>query len=68
MSTNLVQINNPIEQLIQQRVAEERARLEREAGLEKHDVHHFKRPTERAFTKSDRAHTTLLFGGLTWKH
>jgi len=68
MATNLVQINDPIEQLIQQRVAEERARLEREAGLEKQDVHHFKQSVERAFTKSERAHTTLLFGGLTWKH
>ncbi|MCX6624415.1 MAG: activator of (R)-2-hydroxyglutaryl-CoA dehydratase [Acidobacteria bacterium] len=68
MATNLVQINNPIEQLIQQRVAEERARLEQEAGLPKHEVHHFKRPAERAFTRTDRGHTTLLFGGLTWKH
>ncbi|MCC7495951.1 MAG: hypothetical protein IT160_00150 [Bryobacterales bacterium] len=68
MAANLVQINDPIEQLIQQRVAEERARLEREAGLEKQDVHHFKQSVERAFTKSERAHTTLLFGGLTWKH
>ncbi len=23
---------------------------------------------ERAFTKSQRDHTTILFGGLTWKH
>jgi predicted nucleotide-binding protein (sugar kinase/HSP70/actin superfamily) len=68
MATNLVQINNPIEQLIQQRVTEERARLEQEAGLQKHEAHHFKRPTERLFTRSDRAQTTLLFGGLTWKH
>lgn len=68
MSTDLVQINNSIEELIQQRVAEERARLEREAGIEKRDVHHFKRPNEKTFTRSDRAHTTLLFGGLTWKH
>ncbi|MGA2155597.1 MAG: activator of (R)-2-hydroxyglutaryl-CoA dehydratase [Bryobacteraceae bacterium] len=57
-----------IEDVIQQRLAEERARLEREAGVPKQDVHHFKRPVERPFTKQERAFTTLLFGGLTWKH
>ncbi|MCP5117957.1 MAG: activator of (R)-2-hydroxyglutaryl-CoA dehydratase [bacterium] len=31
-------------------------------------MNHFKRPTERPFTKSERDRTTLLFGGLTWKH
>jgi predicted nucleotide-binding protein (sugar kinase/HSP70/actin superfamily) len=62
-----VQIGS-IEDVIQQRLAEERARLEREAGVPKQDVHHFKRPVERPFTKQERAFTTLLFGGLTWKH
>ncbi len=66
-SANLVQIGS-IEEIIQQRLAEERARLEREAGVPKQDVHHFKRPAERPFTKKERAFTTLLFGGLTWKH
>ena len=66
-SANLVQIGS-IEDVIQQRLAEERARLEREAGVPKQDVHHFKRPVERPFTKQERAFTTLLFGGLTWKH
>ncbi|MBI3681515.1 MAG: activator of (R)-2-hydroxyglutaryl-CoA dehydratase [Acidobacteria bacterium] len=42
--------------------------MEQEAGLEKHDFHHFKRPKERPFTAGQRGHTTLLFGGLTWKH
>ncbi|MCH7781730.1 activator of (R)-2-hydroxyglutaryl-CoA dehydratase [candidate division KSB1 bacterium] len=28
----------------------------------------FFKPEERPFLKSERAHTTLLFGGLTWKH
>lgn len=65
---DLVQIRGSIEEIIHQRLAEERARLEREAGLANHSVHHFKRPTERAFTKSERGRTTLLFGGLTWKH
>lgn len=66
-SANLVQIGS-IEDVIQQRLAEERARLEREAGVPKQDAHHFKRPAERPFTKKERAFTTLLFGGLTWKH
>lgn len=69
---NLVQISSSveqsIEQIIQQRLAEERARLEREAGVSKREVHHFRRPEERPFTKAQRGHTTLLFGGLTWKH
>jgi predicted nucleotide-binding protein (sugar kinase/HSP70/actin superfamily) len=67
MSTNLVQID-PMEQAIQQRVAEERARLEREEGLWVSELRHFKRPFERPFTKDQRASTTVLFGGLTWKH
>ena len=67
-SANLVQIGSPVEDAIQQRLAEERARLEREAGLAKREVHHFKRPQEKPFTRDQRADTTLLFGGLTWKH
>src|SRR5688572_17895057 len=67
-SANLVQIGSSIEDVIQQRLAEERARLEHEAGLHKREVHQFKRPVERPFTKDQRGHTTLLFGGLTWKH
>ena len=66
-SAHLVQIGS-IEDVIQQRLAEERARLEREAGVPKPNAHHFKRPAERPFTKKERAFTTLLFGGLTWKH
>ncbi len=67
-SANLVQIGPPSEEIIQQRLSEERSRLEREAGLTKREAHHFKRPKERPFTKDQRASTTLLFGGLTWKH
>ena len=68
-SANLVQIGSAtVEETIRQRLAEERARLEREAGLVHHDYNQFKRPKERPFTKSERGHTTLLFGGLTWKH
>ncbi|HUI56962.1 MAG TPA: hypothetical protein VLY04_18430 [Bryobacteraceae bacterium] len=64
----LVQIGSSVEDVIQQRLAEERARLEREAGLAKREIHHFKRPVERPFTAEQRGSTTLLFGGLTWKH
>jgi predicted nucleotide-binding protein (sugar kinase/HSP70/actin superfamily) len=64
----LVQIGSTVEEIIQQRLAEERARLEREAGLPKKELHHFKKPTEKPFTKEQRGQTTLLFGGLTWKH
>ena len=64
----LVQIGSSVEETIQQRLQEERARLEREAGVVHRDVHHFKRPVERAFTAGERQRTTLLFGGLTWKH
>jgi predicted nucleotide-binding protein (sugar kinase/HSP70/actin superfamily) len=56
------------EELIRQKLEEERARLMREMGLEAEARAHFKRPVENLFLKSQRATTTLLFGGLTWKH
>ena len=61
-------VDSSLEQIIQQRLAEERARLEQEAGVVRKDVHHFKKPEEKMFTKDQRGRTTLLFGGLTWKH
>ncbi|HXZ26391.1 MAG TPA: hypothetical protein VEG08_00170 [Terriglobales bacterium] len=64
---NLVQITS-LEETIRARVAEERARLEQEAGVVHKTVHHFHKPIERPFTKEQRHRTTLLFGGLTWKH
>src|SRR5579864_2547164 len=64
----LVQIGTHIEDIIQQRLAEERLRLEREAGVVKRDLHQFKKPVEHPFTADQRGKTTLLFGGLTWKH
>src|ERR1700733_11874031 len=67
-SPNLVQIGSSIEDVIQQRLLEERARLESEAGVAKREVHHFKKPVEKPFTRQQRGSTTLLFGGLTWKH
>ena len=65
----LVQIGSPssIESVIQARLAEERLRLMKEAGLQERAKHQFKRPVERPFLKSERGRTTLLFGGLTWK-
>ena len=65
---NLVQIGASVEDAIQQRLAEERVRLEAEAGLAKRETHHFKKPVEKPFTRQQRGNTTLLFGGLTWKH
>jgi predicted nucleotide-binding protein (sugar kinase/HSP70/actin superfamily) len=53
-----------IEQLLQER----RASLEKELGLEETQDVPYSRPEERAFTKHERPHTTLLIGGLTWKH
>jgi len=72
VAPGLVQIGasaqQSIEEIIQRRLAEERARLEREAGVQQKAIHQFKKPVERPFTKQQRGHTTLLFGGLTWKH
>jgi len=50
---------------VAQRVAIERARLEREAGLDAPRAAHFSRPAERPFTRDERHRVTLLFGGLT---
>ena len=63
----LVQIGSK-EDLVRQRLEDERRRLEREAGIERRKTQHFHRPTENPFTKSQRDRTTILFGGLTWKH
>lgn len=56
------------EQLIQQMLFEEKKRLEAEYGVESKKIDHFRRPFEKAFTKDQRKETTILFGGLTWKH
>jgi len=65
--SGLVQIGSK-EDLVRQRLEDERRRLEKEAGIERHQVQRFHRPVERPFTKSQRDKTTILFGGLTWKH
>lgn len=67
MPRSLVNITTK-EELIKQKLEEERARLAREMGIEAQPKAHFKRPVENPFTKSQRARTTVLFGGLTWKH
>jgi predicted nucleotide-binding protein (sugar kinase/HSP70/actin superfamily) len=64
MATNFVQIENDSE--IKQRLEAERIRLRKIAGLD--EPKHFHRPVERAFTAEQRPHTTILFGGFTWKH
>ncbi len=67
----LIQIGTPlssVESVIQARLAEERLRLMKEAGLKQKQTHHFKKPTERLFLADERGKTTILFGGLTWKH
>jgi predicted nucleotide-binding protein (sugar kinase/HSP70/actin superfamily) len=64
---DFVQIGR-IEDVIAQRLQEERARLEQELGIERKEIMHFLKPKENPFTEDQRGHTTLLFGGLTWKH
>ena len=63
----LVQISST-EELIRRRLEAERVRLEQKYGLQHKEAHHFHKPVERVFTKAERGTTTLLFGGLTWKH
>src|SRR5205823_11234479 len=55
----------PVESLTD-RLAAERDRLRREAGLS--GVKHFQRPQENPFLAHERGKVTILFGGLTWKH
>ena len=64
MATPLVQIEQDRE--IAERLAAERIRLRKLAGLDGHT--HFHKPIERAFTAEERGKVTILFGGLTWKH
>jgi predicted nucleotide-binding protein (sugar kinase/HSP70/actin superfamily) len=64
MATNLVKISSEAD--IKARLEAERARLRKIAGLD--EPKHFHRPVERAFTAEQRPHTTILFGGFTWKH
>jgi predicted nucleotide-binding protein (sugar kinase/HSP70/actin superfamily) len=56
------------EEIIRQKLEQERLRLSRELGIDHQPREHFKKPVENLFTKSQRDHTTILFGGLTWRH
>jgi predicted nucleotide-binding protein (sugar kinase/HSP70/actin superfamily) len=56
------------EDLIREKLAIERERLAGELGIDLRPREAFARPEERPFTKGQRGHTTVLFGGLTWKH
>ncbi len=60
MATGLVQIEQDRE--IAERLAAERLRLRKLAGLE--PPKHFHKPIERAFTAEERSRVTILFGGL----
>jgi predicted nucleotide-binding protein (sugar kinase/HSP70/actin superfamily) len=62
---NFVPVSD-LENEIQQRLAAERDRLNREAGVNQR--HHFEKPRERAFLANERDRVTILIGGLTWKH
>jgi len=64
MATRLVNIE--LDQEVNQRLAAERMRLRKLAGLD--PVQHFQKPVERAFTAEERSKVTILFGGFTWKH
>jgi predicted nucleotide-binding protein (sugar kinase/HSP70/actin superfamily) len=63
----LVQIQSK-EELIRRRLEDERQRLIKEAGIEERHEKYFHRPIENPFLASQRDKTTILFGGLTWKH
>jgi predicted nucleotide-binding protein (sugar kinase/HSP70/actin superfamily) len=66
-SGNLVNILST-EEMLRLRLNEERKRLENEAGIKPKEVQHFHKPIEHPFTALQRGKTTILFGGLTWKH
>jgi predicted nucleotide-binding protein (sugar kinase/HSP70/actin superfamily) len=65
--TGLVQLTSK-EEVIRRKLEEERARLAREMGIDLQARKHFEKPVENNFTADQRDHTTILFGGLTWKH
>ena len=57
-----------VEEIIRKRLEDERTRLMREMEVLLPTVERFEKPVERDFTRAEREHTTILFGGLTWKH
>jgi predicted nucleotide-binding protein (sugar kinase/HSP70/actin superfamily) len=56
------------EGVVQALLEKERTRLTKELQLVRPGLHHAARPVQRPFVKSERPFTTILFGGLTWKH
>ena len=68
----LVQIGKSVDQSIEVIIQTAPGRRTRPPGAGSRggtkEVHHFKKPVEKMFTKEQRGRTTLLFGGLTWKH
>ncbi len=57
-----------LDQNLQDLLVQEKTRLEKEAGIQPETNSHFHRPFEKPFTADQRAETTILIGGLTWKH
>ncbi|HYV99462.1 MAG TPA: hypothetical protein VE967_18535 [Gemmatimonadaceae bacterium] len=57
-----------LENEIERTLNAERAALMADAGLGANAVSHFRRPRERAVTRSERGRVTLWFGGLTMRH
>ncbi|MEO5511663.1 MAG: 2-hydroxyglutaryl-CoA dehydratase, partial [Longimicrobiales bacterium] len=55
-------------QIMDSRLATERARLMAEAGLSEAPPTHFRRPAERQVKRSERDRVTIWFGGLTMRH
>lgn len=54
---------------VQSLLADAKQRFAEEEGVSFHAVNmHFKKPVENTFTAPQRPHTTLLFGGLTFRH
>src|SRR5262245_60573328 len=67
-ATTTLRSRREIEADIQQRLSEERARLEALLRAQRPSSQQFTRPVERPFTAAERDHVTILIGGLTWKH
>jgi hypothetical protein len=56
---------------VQSLLEDARAQFEEEEGVSFRQINHrapFQKPFERDFTADQRPHTTLLFGGLTFRH
>jgi predicted nucleotide-binding protein (sugar kinase/HSP70/actin superfamily) len=67
-AATMLRSRTEVEQEIARQLEAERARLQRQAGLDRERVSQFHRPVERPFKAEERDQVTILFGGLTWKH